>query len=92
MFVTERSPLCRHDALRTECPVCAPFRDAAQRRRENGIRLKRISFMAQEHQVEAFNTLLDSFITRWGKNKAIDHIISILSRIEARMQDAEQEK
>ena len=70
----------------------AAFKSATERRRANNIKLKRVSFMAQEHQVEAFNTLLDAFITRWGKNKAIDHIISILSRIEARMQDAENQK
>ncbi len=70
----------------------AVFKSATDRRRAAGIKLKRVSFMAQEHQVEAFNTLLDSFITRWGKNKAIDHIISILSRVEARMQDAENQK
>jgi hypothetical protein len=69
----------------------ATFKAATERRRAHGIHLRKFSLMCDEKQVEGLSALFDAFITRWGKQKGIDHIISILSRVEARMQDAESE-
>ncbi len=62
----------------------ATFLAATTRRKAAGIRLGRISFMATKEQVESFNELLDSWISRWGKNKAVDILLSAMSGIEAR--------
>jgi len=63
------------------------FKSATERRREAGIRLGRISFMATKEQVESFNELFDSWVSRWGKNKAVDVLLSMMSGIEARLRD-----
>jgi len=65
------------------------FKSATERRREAGIRLGRISFMATKEQVESFNELFDSWVSRWGKNKAVDVLLSMMSGIEARLRDGE---
>ena len=85
--MSERSPLCRHDALREECPVCKPFREASARRRENGIRLKRFAVMCDATQVEALNEIWDSWCIRFGKQKAVDVLIRVMSNVEARLQE-----
>jgi hypothetical protein len=88
--MSERSPLCRHEALREECAICKPFIEASRRRRENGIKLKRFAVMCDETQVEALNILWGSFVERWGKQQAVDHLIVILSKVEARLRDKER--
>jgi len=65
------------------------FKNATARRREAGIRLGRISFMATTEQVQSFNELWDSWVERWGKNKAVDILLSAMSGIEARVRDQE---
>lgn len=88
--MSDRDPHCRHGALREECELCRPFRDLAARRTERGIRLKRICFMAEASQVEAFNILWESWVERWGKTKAVDHLLVLVARAEARIRDQEQ--
>jgi len=53
------------------------FLAATNRRKEAGIKLGRISFMATKEQVESFNELLNSWVERWGKNKAVDALLSM---------------
>ena len=89
--MSERSPLCRHEALREECAICKPFRDASARRRANGIRLRRITLLAEESQVEAFNILWESYVERFGKNKAVDVLLKLMSEVETRIREQENE-
>ena len=65
------------------------FLAATNRRKEAGIKLGRISFMATKEQVESFNELLNSWVERWGKNKAVDVLLSMMSGIEARVRDGQ---
>ncbi len=67
----------------------ATFKRATERRRENGIRLKRITLLAQPSQVEGFTELFDSWVIRWGKSRALDELIRIMSIVEARIRDKE---
>ncbi len=46
----------------------AIFKSATDRRRANGIRLRKISFMADASQVEAFTILWESWVEKFGKN------------------------
>jgi len=68
----------------------ATFKRATERRKENGIRLKRITMFADTSQVEGFNELWDSWTIRWGKSRAMDELIRIMSIVEARLQDKER--
>jgi hypothetical protein len=70
----------------------ATFLAATERRRAAGIRLKRVCFMADEAQVEAFNIVWESWIERWGKTQAVDHLILLICRAEARYRDGEAAK
>jgi len=63
------------------------FLDATNRRKAAGIRLKRIALMADASQVEGFNILYDSWVERWGKRRALDELIRIMSIVEARLRD-----
>jgi hypothetical protein len=65
------------------------FLDATNRRKAAGIKLGRISFMATKEQVESFNELFNAWVERWGKNKAVDVLLSMMSGIEARIRDAQ---
>ena len=67
----------------------ATFQRATQRRKENGIRLKRFTVQAEQSQVEALNILLDAWVERYGKTLALDHLIVLWSRAEARVRDKE---
>ena len=69
----------------------ATFQRATQRRKENGIRLKRFTVQAEQSQVEALNILLDAWVERYGKTLALDHLIVLWSRAEARVRDQENE-
>lgn len=65
------------------------FKAASERRREAGIKLRRVCITMSVEQVEAFYIVFDSWVERWGKNKAVDGLISLMSRVEARMRDQE---
>ena len=65
------------------------FREAGERRAANGIRLKRICFQADANQVVSFNALFESWIIRWGKQKAVDELLRFMALVEARLRDKE---
>lgn len=65
----------------------ATFRAATERRRAAGIRLRRISFMADSSQVEAFTSLWDGWVERFGKNAAVDVLLKLMSEVEARIRE-----
>ena len=67
----------------------ATFRAAGERRKAAGIRLKRVSFMADANQVASFNTLFESWVIRWGKQRAVDELLRFMSLVEARLRDKE---
>lgn len=68
----------------------ATFRAAGERRKKAGIRLKRVNFMADANQVASFNALLESWIERWGKQKAVDELLRLMSTVESRLRDKER--
>ena len=68
------------------------YRAGALRRRERGIRLKKICMMAEESQVEAFAILWESFVERWGKRRAVDVLLKGMAEIEVSVRDAEAAK
>ena len=67
----------------------AAFKSATERRRANGIRLKRFGVMADESQVSALNELWESWVIRWGKQRAVDNLIQVMATVEARQRDKE---
>ena len=66
------------------------FLSATLRRRANGIRLKRITLLAEESQVEAFNILWESYVERFGKVKAVDVLLKLMAEVEARVREVER--
>lgn len=65
------------------------FKDAAEQRKLNGIRLGRFSIMAETSQVEALYILYDSWVERWGKKKAVDGLIQVMATVNQRARDKE---
>ena len=63
------------------------FKAASERRKEAGIKLKRVNITMSVKQVEAFYIVWDAWVERFGKNMAVDGLISLMSRVEARMRD-----
>jgi hypothetical protein len=70
----------------------AVFLAATNRRKERGIRLRRICLLAEESQVVAFNEIWDSWCIRWTKQGAMDRLLRVMCSIEARMRDQEGRK
>jgi hypothetical protein len=68
----------------------ALYKAATERRAKAGIRLKRFCVMADENQVVSLNALWDGAVERWGKQKAVDTWIVILSKVDARLRDKER--
>ena len=68
----------------------ATFKRAADRRTAAGVRLKRITLMADENQVASFNELFDAWVRRVGKQRAVDGLLGLMSAAEARFQDRER--
>jgi hypothetical protein len=68
----------------------ATFRAATERRKKCGIRLKRFSVMCDAHQVVGLNQLWDAWTERWGKQAAVDHLLKLMSTVEARLRDKER--
>ena len=67
----------------------ATFKAATERRKALGIRLRKICFMAEAAQVEDFNFLWEGWVERFGKRKAVDVLIKLMSDVEARLRDQE---
>ena len=63
------------------------FKRASERRKENGIKLKRICMLAEEGQVEAFNIVWEEWVRRYRKMGAVDLLIRCISAGEAAIQD-----
>jgi hypothetical protein len=63
------------------------YKAHAQWRRERGIRLKKIGFMAESTQVEGFFDIFETWVARWGKIDAVDQVLSSMCAAEARYQD-----
>ena len=66
------------------------FLAATERRKQNGIRLRRVCFLAEANQVESFNLILDSWIRRWSKTDAIETLLYVMAKVESRMQEKER--
>jgi hypothetical protein len=65
----------------------AVFSMATERRKQNGIRLKRISLAAEESQVELFHGIYDGWVQRMGKEDALDYLLSWLCEGEVRLRE-----
>lgn len=65
----------------------AVYLAATERRKANGIRLRRLTLTADAEQIEAFNIIFSEWVTRYGKQEAVDHLILLICRAEARFQD-----
>lgn len=68
----------------------AIFVAAGERRKQLGIRLKRICLMADATQVEAFNSIYDGWVQRWGKEDAMDFLIAELCDAEVKLREWER--
>jgi hypothetical protein len=65
----------------------ATFRAAGERRKAAAIRLKRFAVMCDANQAESLNVLWESWVERFGKQLAVDHLIKMWSHAEARLGD-----
>jgi len=65
----------------------AAFKSATERRRANGIRLKRITLCAEASQVQGFNEIWEVWVERYGKNSAVDVLLRLMSTVEARIRE-----
>jgi hypothetical protein len=70
----------------------ATFRAATERRKALGIRLRKICFMAEAAQVEDFNFLWEGWVERFGKRKAVDVLIKLMSEIECRIREEDERR
>ena len=68
----------------------ATFRAAGERRKAAGIRLKRFAVMCDANQIESLNVLWDSWTERFGKQRAVDHLIKMWGHAEARLRDKDR--
>ena len=70
----------------------AVFKAATERRLANGIRLKRFSVMCDASQVSALNDLWTGWIERFGKQKAVDVLLRLMTTVETRMREADERR
>jgi hypothetical protein len=68
------------------------FKRATERRRARGVELRKFSVHAEKSQVEALSELYDAWVSRFGKEEAIDHLILMWGRAEARLCDADEHR
>lgn len=68
----------------------AVYQRASERRKAAGIKLKRFCVQADENQVKSLNEIWDFFVIRFGKQHAVDHVVSMLGSVVARMKDKER--
>ena len=69
----------------------ATFRAAGERRKAAGIRSKRVCFLADANQIASFNALFESWVIRWGKQRAVDELLRFMSLVESRLRDKERD-
>lgn len=65
----------------------ALFQAHTERRRARCIRLKQVSFFAEQAAMEAFFTIYETWVKRWGKEGATDMTVSAMCAAEARYRD-----
>jgi len=63
------------------------FVEATERRKERWIKNKKIGFMADESQIEVFSMIYDGWCQRFGKEDAVDFLLSAMCEAEARLRD-----
>jgi len=91
--MTDEITLCKHGNPAGECSTCAEhqiYKAATERRKERGIKLKRISLMAEVSQVEAFHELFEVWVERYGKTGAVDVLLKLMAEVEVRIREAEK--
>jgi hypothetical protein len=59
----------------------------AERRRQNGIRLKRITLTADEQYVELFHAIYEAWVAEWGKEGALDYLLSAMCEATVKLQE-----
>src|SRR5215469_2835711 len=65
----------------------AIFQAHTERRRSRCIRLKQVAFFAERAAMEAFFEIFDTWVSRWGKEGAVDMTVSAMCAAEARYRD-----
>jgi hypothetical protein len=68
------------------------FLDATNRRKARGVQLRKFSIMAERNQVVALSELYDAWVSRFGKEQGINHLILMWGRAEARLCDADEHR
>ena len=66
------------------------FADAAEHRRENWKKQRRISFYAEGEQCDAFHILYNELVNRYGKEGAVDALIACMAENETRLRETEK--
>lgn len=64
------------------------FKDAAARRREAGIRLKRFCVMLEENQVISVNEYWDTWVRHLGKVRAGDYLLVVMREAHEKLRAA----
>jgi hypothetical protein len=65
----------------------AVYKNGFEQRRLGWEKRKKVSFMADESQVDGFAEVFEHWIARWGKSKAVDCLIAAICDAESRYQD-----
>jgi hypothetical protein len=65
----------------------AVFVAAAERRKQRGIVLKRVCFMADETQVDTFNMVWNDWTQRFGKEDAVDFLLASMCESQVRLME-----
>jgi hypothetical protein len=65
----------------------AIFAAAAERRKQRGIKLKRIGLMAEAGQVEVFHMIYSGWVERFGKEDAVDFLVSMMCEAETKLRE-----
>lgn len=85
----KRHDICNEQTCRS-CETCllhAMFKANAARRVANGLKNGMLTVRADQSQIVAFNELWETWMDRWGKEKAMDAVIASMCDSEARYQD-----
>jgi hypothetical protein len=65
------------------------FVEMTNRRKLNGVRLRRWSVMMDAQQLEVIDDLWSEWVSRWGKHHAANHLIRAMADEEAEFRDRE---
>ncbi len=64
------------------------FLAATNRRKAAGIRLRKVTFMADENQVISFNEFFSDWVEHLGKQHAVDYLIVAMQKADEALQRA----